>query len=83
MTLKADARLLRFRGYFLVTTESKAVEVNRTFADVWDLASNGPFTQESLTDDLVKSYGLPKHEAADAIQEILEVWTKYDLLKLS
>ena len=41
MTLKADARLIRFRGYFLVSTGSKAIEVNRTFADVWDLASNG------------------------------------------
>ena len=83
MILKAEARLLRFRGHFLLTTESQAIEVNQAFGDVWDFASNGPFTQESLTDDLVNCYGLTRDEASDAIHEILKVWKEYDLLNFS
>ena len=83
MRLKEEARIIRFRGLFLLTTGVKALAVNQSFADVWDLASAGSFTPESLTEALVDRFDLSKDEAALQVNQIIENWKDNGLLIFS
>ena len=83
MRLKEGARIIRFRGLFLLTTGVKALAVNQSFADVWDLASADSFTPESLTQALVDRFELSEEEASLQVNQIIENWKDNDLLIFS
>ena len=83
MRLKEGARIIRFRGLFLLTTGSRALAVNQSFADIWDLASTGSFTPESLAKDLVGRFELCEEEASLQVNQIIENWKDNGLLIFS
>lgn len=80
MKLSEEARLISFRGLYLLTTGTKALAVNKTFAEIWDFASSGSFTQESLTEELSERFGLNHEEASAEVQQILDNWENNGLL---
>ena len=83
MRLNEEARIIRFRGLFLLTTGSKALAVNKSFADVWDIASAGSFTPESLTKSLVARFEISEEEASLQVNQIIENWKYNGLLIFS
>lgn len=81
MRLKEDCRIISLRGHHLLSTGEKSLEVNQSFAEIWKIASEGPFSTESLTGKVMREYDITKSEAEDEVSNLIDIWKNNNLLE--
>ena len=80
MRLKCDCKVVSFRGHHLLTTGSKSLEINQTFADILKIASKVSFTVESLASELIQMFDLEASEATLEARTLIDTLKNHDLL---
>ena len=83
MKLSPKCRLHRRRGkYTLMVYDSQpvALEVNETFAFLWEHFSGKEFTPEDVSALLVEHFGLETKVAAAETEGVIELWESQHLL---
>lgn len=83
MRLKDNCRIISLRGRHLLSTGDKTLEVNQSFADIWEIAAEGPFTTESLVEQIVEKYDISRPDTEREISGVIEIWNSYNLLEES
>ena len=58
----------------------RALEVNETFAVLWQHFYGKAFSEEDVQDYLVSFYGLSRSEACSETAQIVELWQTQELL---
>ena len=61
--------------------DPRYLEVNESFALLWEKASQGDFTADDLASTLVEVYGLDVPTALQEAVSTIELWKKYLLLE--
>ena len=72
--------MVSFRGHHLLTTGSKSLAINQSFADILKIASKGSFTVESLASELIKMFDLEAPEATLEASTLIDTLKNHDLL---
>lgn len=80
MRLKGDCKVVSFKGHNLLTTGSKSLEINQSFAEILKIASKGSFTVESLASELIQMFDLKAPEATIEASNLIDTLKNYDLL---
>ncbi len=63
-----------------MTTGSKSLEINQTFADILKIALKGSFTVESLASELIQMFDLKASEATLEASNLIDTLKNHDLL---
>lgn len=81
MKLRSDCSLMELRGrYLLIRPGGKTLQVNESFAWLWNVASKGLFSAKSLTDAICAEYESTPEEAAEQVRQTLELWRQLDVI---
>ena len=81
MRLREDCRIISLRGRHLLSTGDKTLEVNQSFAEIWELAAAGSFSAESLTDKVMENYDIERNDAEREVSSLIDIWRNYNLLE--
>ena len=80
MRLRGDCKVVSFRGHHLLTTGSKSLEINQSFAEILKIALKGSFTVESLASELIQMFDLEASEATLEARTLIDTLKNHDLL---
>lgn len=80
MRLRGDCKVVSFRGHHLLTTGSKSLEINQSFAEILKIALKGAFTVESLASELIQMFDMETSEATIEASNLIDTLKNHDLL---
>lgn len=81
MKLRSDCSLMELRGrYLLIRPGGKTLQVNESFAWLWNVASKGLFSVKSLTEAICSEYEATPEEAAQQVRQTLELWRQLGVI---
>ena len=72
--------MVSFRGHHLLTTGSKSLEINQSFAEILKIALKGAFTVESLASELIQMFDMETSEATIEASNLIDTLKNHDLL---
>lgn len=83
MKLRSDCSLMELRGrYLLIRPGGKTLQVNESFAWLWNVASKGLFSAKSLTEAICSEYEATPEEAAQQVNQTLALWQQLGVIAM-
>ena len=80
--LRKDCSVMTLRGkHLLIRGTGEALEVNGSFARIWDMASGGPFDAALLAAKMQEEYELSGEEALAEAGKMIRLWSDYGLVE--
>ena len=87
MKLRGDCSVLELRGkYLLIVPSSSAgthvrnLEVNDSFACLWNYAQGRVFSESDIADAIQREYELSKEESLEQARNLINLWQEEGLI---
>lgn len=80
--LRNDCSVMELRGrYLLMLPGGKTLQVNESFAWLWEVASRGLFSADSLAKAICEEYDSTPEDAAGQAEQTIMLWRQLDVLQ--
>lgn len=80
--LRNDCSVMELRGrYLLMLPGGKTLQVNESFAWLWEVASRGLFSIDSLAKAICDEYDSTPEDAAEQAAQTVSLWKQLDVLQ--